>query len=96
MRPCNTRGGTEERGGEGGSEAGARRTGDQRGRGPTAVSGEGCPAAALPATPSAGRPLTFRMRRLMMDSAAKTRSPTADSSILLLSGGGGGGGAHSP
>ena len=33
--------------------------------------------------------LTFRIRRLMMDSAAKTRSPTADSSILLS-------GTHSP
>lgn len=41
---------------------------------------------------SASRPgwrLTFRIRRLMMDSAAKTRSPTADSSILLS-------GTHSP
>lgn len=36
-----------------------------------------------------GRRLTFRIRRLMMDSAAKTRSPTADSSILLSS-------THSP
>lgn len=36
-----------------------------------------------------GRGLTFRIRRLMMDSAAKTRSPTADSSILLS-------GTHSP
>lgn len=30
----------------------------------------------------AGPLLTFRIRRLMMDSAAKTRSPTADSSIF--------------
>lgn len=36
-----------------------------------------------------GRGLTLRIRRLMMDSAAKTRSPTADSSILLS-------GTHSP
>lgn len=36
-----------------------------------------------------GRRLTFLIRRLMMDSAAKTRSPTADSSILLS-------GTHSP
>lgn len=50
----------------------------------------GCRRGPWSAAPrSRGSRLTLRIRRLMMDSAAKTRSPTADSSILLS-------GTHSP
>lgn len=73
-------------------EAGARRAGQRRGRGPAARTEVG--VRGVP-QPQWGWFLTFRMRRLMMDSAAKTRSPTADSSILLLPLSGGDG-AHSP
>lgn len=62
---------------------GARLAGPLRPEGPRA------PTPPRGAQGSPGRELTLRIRRLMMDSAAKTRSPTADSSILLR-------GTHSP
>lgn len=85
----------EKNGGGGGEDAGTRGGGGAglgegaRLAGPLRPEGSRPRLRLRTAAARPGRRLTFRIRRLMMDSAAKTRSPTADSSILLS-------GTHSP
>lgn len=75
MRPCKTHGG----------DAGVRPEPGGGGGGIVVAVGGSPPLPPAPGRAGPAAPRTFRMRRLMMDSAAKTRSPTADSSILCAS-----------